>query len=146
VRIRGSYECWLVLRTEAPCISDRLQQLNRQLDSADLRHYNVRNEQIGRLEAAGFQGFQRLAKWNRVEPRISQNHCNGRCDDFFVIHNKNPRSLTICVVHDQPFGLGGKSRNLIGLYALLRSLVCPVTVIVGYDSSVSILKVSFTPK
>ena len=71
-----------------------LSHLNREFDSRQLRHYDIGNQQVRGIKPRGIQSIEGIGEGSRMEAALkAQNHCQSRCDDIFIIDNKDTRLL-----------------------------------------------------
>ena len=69
--------------------------LTSQIDSGEIRHHDIGNEEIWSLNADRFQSLEWIAKGCGVESVLTQNHCQSRCDDLFVIDNHDTQLFVL---------------------------------------------------
>src|SRR5580698_10996799 len=60
-----------------------------QVDSVQLRHHHIGEQQVGSFKQRCLKGLNRVVECSGVKPAgITQNHCQGRCDDIFIIDDE----------------------------------------------------------
>ncbi len=60
-----------------------------QFNTGQLRHYNIRDKQVGRLRKSRIQCVQRRGEETGVEAIVAENQCGGGGDDMFVVNHKD---------------------------------------------------------
>jgi len=97
-----------------PAFRERLSCLDGQVDSGELRHHDVADQQVGGDGLHPFERLQWIRETGNVEALATQNEAEGSGDEFFIVDNKDCGNVACKHAVNQTFRAMGSWEKLPG--------------------------------